>query len=544
MALVFPSLQSFRPYTFGQWGEYRVLQQLQDGLPDTFKVFHGVNWSAVHEGVQRFGEFDAVVLAPNGHMVLLEIKSGEVTVVEGRLSKAYGAHHKDIGKQTGQQHAAMRSRLAQAGLPGVRVSQFLVLPDARIDLAPIAYPRERIVDATQQDELCRLILAASAVPLNEPIEADRLERFLEGTFALAPDVTARIGQLTLAVQALSDGLATWVPRMRSASGMVQVHATAGAGKTQLALRLLCDAAQAGQRARYVCFNRPLADHITRIAPARCEVATFHESARTHWERTHGAVDFAESGIFERMAAAFELWCAQAPAQLDLLIIDESQDFAPAWVEALGQTLKPEGRLYLLGDPMQAVYGREPFELPDATTVCVDENFRSPKRIVEALNALGLAPRPVTAKCPLEGELPGFTAYDPAQDPGGVQAAGQVVAALLREGYAPEQIVLVTHAGHERSQILREPAIAGLALRKYAGRFDAAGNAVWTPGTLMAESLLRFKGQAAPVVVLCEIDFEHLDDAQRRKLFIGFTRAQYRLECVLSMAAQAALVQGL
>ena len=42
-------------------------------------------------------------------------------------------------------------------------------------------------------------------------------------------------------------------------------------KTQLALRLLDDAAATAQRALYVCFKRTLADHIGRIAPARAGV---------------------------------------------------------------------------------------------------------------------------------------------------------------------------------------------------------------------------------------------------------------------------------
>ena len=58
-----------------------------------------------------------------------------------------------------------------------------------------------------------------------------------------------------------------------------------------------------------------------------------------------------------------------------------------------------------------------------------------------------------------------------------------------------------------------------------------------------ETLYRFKGQSAPVVVLCEVDFEALGDKERHKLFVGFTRAQFRLECVLTeRAAQMLLDQ--
>ena len=43
--------------------------------------------------------------------------------------------------------------------------------------------------------------------------------------------------------------------------------------------------------------------------------------------------------------------------------------------------------------------------------------------------------------------------------------------------------------------------------------------------MLVESVYRFKGQAAPAVILTEIDFEVLDDKAVRKLFVGATRAR-------------------
>ena len=42
------------------------------------------------------------------------------------------------------------------------------------------------------------------------------------------------------------------------------------------------------------------------------------------------------------------------------------------------------------------------------------------------------------------------------------------------------------------------------------------------------------------VVLTEVDFEQFDEAVRRRLFVGMTRAQLGLEVVVSRAAEAAL----
>ncbi len=61
---------------------------------------------------------------------------------------------------------------------------------------------------------------------------------------------------------------------------------------------------------------------------------------------------------------------------------------------------------------------------------------------------------------------------------------------------------------------------------------------------LAETLFRFKGQTSPVVVLAEMDFAEIDEKRRRQLFVGFTRARFRLECVLSDRAERAMAREL
>jgi superfamily I DNA and RNA helicase len=61
------------------------------------------------------------------------------------------------------------------------------------------------------------------------------------------------------------------------------------------------------------------------------------------------------------------------------------------------------------------------------------------------------------------------------------------------------------------------------------------------GELLVESLRRFKGQSAPVVVLYGVDFDALTDAERRKLFVGLTRGQLRVDVVMSETAASALL---
>jgi superfamily I DNA and RNA helicase len=62
------------------------------------------------------------------------------------------------------------------------------------------------------------------------------------------------------------------------------------------------------------------------------------------------------------------------------------------------------------------------------------------------------------------------------------------------------------------------------------------------GSLLIDSVRRFKGQAAPAVVLTECDIAQLDDMNRRLLFVGLTRAPLHLEWVMSVDTERMLEQ--
>jgi len=539
MAILRPPIDGLHAEGLGMQRELQVLRQLAAGLPDDHTVFHNVVWSSLKDGVQWFGEIDAIVLAPNASLVLLEVKAGPVEVGPQGLRKQYGDRDKDIARQTKVQHAALRQRLKDERLH-VYVAQLLILPDQAVAGGSVNYPRERIVDSRDLPQLCdRVRAAVPSAPPDAPTVA-RLQRFLDGAFALAPDPTARIGWLDQAVTRLSDGLATWAPRLTSRTGLFRVEATAGAGKTQLALRLLQDAAQAGRPARYVCFNRPLALQMRALLPESVAVETFHERALAVWRAVHGAPDFSAADVYAQAEAA--LLQADCTADVDLLVVDELQDLDARWVDALRRSVLSGGQTWLLGDAGQRLYNRTVWDHPDAVGLSCPDNFRSPRRIVQTMRALGLCSTPIAARCPIDGDLPTFIPCK-ADDPGGLHKTGEVIAGLLAAGVRPEQIAVLTLRGRDHSLLLQQTELAGQMLRQFTG-FDAQGNALYSPGTLVVETVHRFKGQAAAVIVLTEMDFSALDARLERLLFVAFTRAQWQLHCVLSAQATAALAARL
>ena len=540
MATLRPSLEGLYAQRLGEQREFDVLRQLEAKLPADITVFHGVAWSSVHNGVQWFGEFDAIVLAPNGSLVVLEIKAGAVEFTDDGARKRYGDHVKDVSRQTRIQHAALRQRLRANDLH-VHMAHLLVLPDQAVPAGTIGYPRERIVDAGDMPHLADRILAAVPATAPHAPTVERLFLFLDDVFDLCTDPGARIHWVRHAVTRLSEGLATWVPRITHPGGVFRIEATAGSGKTQLALRLLEQATTQGERAQYVCYNRALADQMRRMGPPTAAYATFHELAVNDLKNQEKDIDFTDGTLFARAAVLY----GQSPhaRAWDLLLIDEAQDFDAAWVEGLRGRLALGGRIYLLGDHDQQMRSTARIDWQDAVTLRCKDNFRSPRHIVQCINALGLASAPIVPRAPLDGAWPGFHVW-PEDDANGIRATEHIVGQILAEGVTPDHIVLLSAKGRQSSALLSCATLAGLTLKRFTGDFDAMGQALWTEGPLLVDTIARFKGQAAPVVVLSELDFAELDDHVRRLLFTGMTRAQWRLECVMSAQAERALMEAL
>jgi hypothetical protein len=367
--------------------------------------------------------------------------------------------------------------------------------------------------------------------------------FLANRFAVAPDVSSMLGRVEQVTRRIAGGLATWAPRVEVPSNLIRVIATAGSGKTQLALKLLRDASAVGQRAAYICFNRPLADHLSQLVPASVMVETYHEFARRVCRQAGIQVDFTDAGAFERLSTECVRLMDRRPADLELLVIDEVQDLQPEWVEALLSRLAESGRAVLMEDPDQQLYAdREPFDLPDAATITSRENFRSPRCLVGLVNLLRLTAEPVDALAVLDGELPQPLEYT---TPGGCERATEVaVARCMAKGFDVADIAVITMRGLNRSRLLGLDRLGAHAVRRFTGRHDEDGAPVWTRGALLVESVRRFKGQAAAAVVLTECDFEELTQPVKRLLFVGLTRARMHVEWVISESAARAVARAM
>ncbi|AXL49759.1 nuclease [Paraburkholderia caffeinilytica] len=527
--------------------ERETLALLEGALSDGYTVYHGVHWTRLNQNFSVFGEADFVIVSPAGRVMIVEQKTGFLRETPKGLVKVYLQTERNVAIALAHTVETLHRRFTAAfGAGTYFIEELLYCPDHIVKDAAIAGVNPaRIVDATRKDRLAAII--REALPADEPrlACAPKIHHFLADELSLTPDASALVGQAGTLVTRLAGGLATWARRLEFAPFRLRVIGTAGSGKTQLAVQVMKDAAARGQRPLYVCFNRPLADHIARVAPPEAKVANYHQLCDWIARDAGREPDFQSGDVFNQLEMTFADTPVGARWQFDVLIVDEGQDFQQPWVAALERLLRPGAAWWWLEDPLQNLYMREPVELPGWTTLKETTNYRSPRDILDYVREVVGASVPVAAGLasgsPFDGSDISLSVYDEANAAeGSIEATKRAITQALSLGFRKQDIAVLSFRGREGSAMTAQDHLGPHRLRSFTGKYDLFGNPAYREGDVLFESIYRFKGQAAPCVILTEVDFERFDERIARKLFVGATRATMKLIIVASQRAAAHL----
>jgi hypothetical protein len=544
MAHIIPEGWQALEATGAQQREIETLALLAANLPDAYTVYHGVHWTRVNQGHALVGEIDFAIVNPAGNLLLIEQKSGFLSETPDGLAKQYNKQEKLVSFQMARSAEALRKRL-NAHCQGDKplLDSLLYCPDYQVRQPGSAgIDPARIVDAGRREHLVHTV--RSLLPEHDPARplADEIHRFLRNELRLVADVATVAGQARTLYTRLSGGLAEWARCIECEPFRLRVIGTAGSGKTQLALNVLQDAVAAGRRPLYVCYNRPLADHVALIAPPGSTVATYHQLCDRILRSTGQVPDFTKPGAFQALESFISDYRPDADWQFDELVVDEGQDFQPEWRDALLKLLKPNGRAWWLEDPMQNLYGRPPVELPGWVVLRAQTNYRTPRDILGTLQRLVGPAQTIESGSPLDGSDVEILTYDGHADL--MDKTKTAITRGLGAGFKKDMIAVVTYRGREHSSFTPLDKLGPHALKAFTGQYDLLGSPVYSEGDLFIDSVHRFKGQSAPCIVFTEIDFEELDEAALKKLFVGMTRATMKLVLVMSERASGTMLNRL
>lgn len=535
MAKVFPSgWREVNPLAdIGR--ELETLELLGSSLDDSYTVYHGVHWTNVEsKNYAIYGEIDFAVVSPSGKILLIEQKTGYLDETDDGLEKKYSEKSKNVPFQIARNAHGFQHRLKHA-LKGnaVFVDSILYCPDYKIKkLGSVGIDPQRIVDSTRKNQLVQIIQTIiPAEEKNAPVQ-ELLHQFLSDLLEIVPDVNAVIGQTDKMYTRVSGGLSEWAQKIDFTPFRLRVIGTAGSGKTQLALSAYRESIKQGRKPLYVCYNRSLADHVSKVVLEGGLVTGYHQLGDRIAKLIGAPIDHKKPGPFTQMEATLDNYRPSDDQMFDDLIVDEGQDFKPAWAANLLRLLRPCGKAWWLEDPLQNVYSRERMPFDGWVTIKSDANFRSPKRVLSGINEILALSPPIVSCSPIDGGDVEVLTYENQSEL--ILRTVEALDRALELGFDPKHVALLSFRGRESSGLTPFTQIGKHTLRSpIQGKYDEFGNPEYSEGEITTDSVHRFKGQAAPCVVLTEIDFAQLDENSKIRIFVGATRATMKLILVIS-----------
>lgn len=530
----------------GSVAELSVQQRLME-LPEDYSVIPNIT-ICDKTGSRALSECDIVVITPLGAVCVVEVKAGNLsTDNNGDFVRQYAdqAATSNISVQIDRQKQLLRNRLIQ--FKNILFEHFLVLPNGVFQAigSTLNDYRERLFDSNTIAQLPDRIrsLNDTAAHSGRTCDKSALENFFLNHYTYQMSVAAICDTLEQAALSQTSGLAAWVPRISCALPFISVTAPAGAGKTELAVRLIEQAHRENKRCCYFTFTRNGVESLTRrgFVYKATYAGTWHEFAI---ETQCPEVDLASCNdterkiIFESASARLVNDLTNGRFTWDIIIIDDAQDFQIEWIQALTGALSDTGHMYVLSDPYSQVFSREPtIPFDEAETVFIrsQETLRIPRVRAEEMKALRIVNSDFVSTSSYEGDntfIP--TPYSGADSLH--KSTRNAVEKYIALGFRPDQIAVLSWHGRETSDILRHSKFGHRLLKKPTNKFDSNNNRIFSEGEIFCDTLLRFRGLCAPCVIVTEMDFEEVDDRVRNLLYHAMTRSSVALAFIMSEKA--------
>jgi len=530
---------------------------------DRWTILHSLGLSNSFTG--EYGEIDFLVLIPGCGIICLEVKGGGIACDNGTWSTI---------DRHGARHVLNRSPIAQVQegmwklISAIRmhfgnhsaeaecaIGWLVVFPDALCPPVSPEFTREEVVDRGDLggDLRERFVNAPSLVAAYDrwekpsPGTCDRLLGFLRPSFERVCTISSdlwdteqRITKLTEEQYAVLDAI--------SDNELCLVYGPAGTGKTLLAVEAAKRSACSGKSVLLTCFNRYLGKWLSRATdnPSASSLVSgnLHKILRDRILRSSLAdeflrlektppTEFFTKDYYELGALAI----AEIGERFATLIIDEAQDFPMQGLQqVIEQWTKGQSprRVLLFGDfARQAIYEastrrREEVStwFPGIASFSVSWNCRNTRLIAKQIELVaGSCGSRISDRQP-EGHTVEYFYH--STDKELVTHLENVVATLRRQGYKPEDIIILSPTRFEAGPLGPVTRIA----RWPVSDFEQA-----QPGEIAKSTIHAFKGLERSVVILANIDTIDADEADNI-LYVGMSRARTRLFLLCSTTTRA------
>jgi thymidine kinase len=501
--------------------ESRVVEALVEQLTDGWLIFPNVRYRN-----HRDYEIDVVLLHEVDGIVVLEVKGHKVRLNGGVWYGDSGPLKPQPFTQAKDNAYKLREVLIKKDkrrFEGLPVRYGVIFPNTASftgDL-PADIVREQLLIASDLDDIKFAVdELIRSTGRGMKMSRDHMEAVIE---FLCPDADfswdpeARIRMHRQRMEAICASQVRALERL-DANRRVAVTGGAGSGKTRLALAWARRASVGrNERVLVTCFNEPLADQIQThldgyegvVTGAFLTVARSFEGMPHLEEPANMTAEDASTFWNETVIGHLHLNWPKITEKFDTIIIDEAQDFSPAWIAQLESLLDEDGprRLMMVADSGQEIFSRG-FRMPkpdDGWTLCeLVNNCRNSHQIARLLRAfLGGAPAPEIGPETIGIEFDEATTED---------YVAKVKEILEREPDNGSGLLAPT-----ASKVVLVPSVKlrdKLRVELGLGSWDERDTKT------VCETERRMKGTEFDTVILVDPEFR-MDD---RALYIGISRA--------------------
>lgn len=509
--------------------ERLVVQALVDQLSDDWHVIADVGMG----DRDRDRQTDIVIAHHRDGVAVIEVKGHRVSIDQG-IWKAHGSPMTPQPLAQAKDNAyTLRSRLraTHPTLSRLEVAWAVALPNTTVidGRLPMEIDQRQVLTCDRLEHARDAVDELMSYRLAQPLGQVGIERLLQllrpdVDFAWDPEARARLARAKLDVICAEH---VSVLSRLDLNRKVCVTGGAGSGKTRLAVEWVRRGLDRGERVLLCCYNDPLGGELADRLPdhERLVVGAYFPLAMSLSGMVELDVpDDAGRDWWDQVAVGhLQRHWHEITQRFDTIVIDEAQDFSPAWLAQLQQLLDPHGprRFLMVADEAQGVYSRG-FTLPSP-----DDGWARCELITNCRNTFGIASllsARLGGPAAPEGAMPEALGigYVEAND---LDTLSELVIEecdriIDHEGHAPARVLVATFGSEVRDRLRDEHAFV---------RWEDSDDQ-----TIVCETVHRSKGLEFDYVVLAATS----NDMSDALLYVGVSRAIAGLT-VIGPAALAA-----
>lgn len=529
-----------------RFAESKVYHALKEQLGNEFTIFYNTAWSGqVHpDGSFEDGEADFIILWKDKGYLSLEVKGGGIgyDLTAGKWFSQNRNGERNFIKDPFEQakrskHFLLNKLKSHPAFVNQRIcmAHAVIFPDVSRNGLPnqVSYDPKLIMTNESMPHIAKEIKDIFQIFLmnqnDSGLSNDNvsiLKSILSKSFYLKPLLSVQIENTEQQLLELTKAQYKLLNNLSRNRRMV-VSGSAGTGKTLLAIEKARRLASEGINTLFVCYNKPLANHI-RVTMGKIpnlSVYTFHElcyyfEKMSNPDHRPFKDDQEETDNFfnEVLPSRYLDALGNTPIRFGSIIVDEAQDFYETWRVPLELSLshRENALFYIFYDENQNIYGRKlklPFTEP---SFHLADNLRNSNQIFNFAMKF-YEGQDIPCSSGVDGsEVSVIEVKNEKQTI--LNELNSLIRKLTTIEKIPINQIAILTCSSTNSSVLSGS--------KNLGPYKITNDHHDSNGILF-ESVRRFKGLERPVVII--IDIEMIQGIDRtRILYMGFTRPRSQL----------------